>query len=183
MTNCYINLKSRPPTNEIDTYGWNYVEIGIPFKTAENLAMALNTDSRYNCVIGGSKSCEEDGCEWINCSLKNRTGKKPPILRMIIDEADHHIFDRPDVTKATVKKEFNRRYKSCRSVINDPEVEDYFLCHLVLEAYGSTVLPKGASPRNTADFEMQIKFYVKVVNLLSNGHRIVGSASVSPRTE
>lgn len=197
VTNCYINLNSRPRTKEIDTYGTDYaeigippkkeidsygkyyVEIGIPFKTAENLTMALNIDSGHNCIIGGSMTCDEDGCEWINCSLKRvlEEGPKPRHLEMIIDECDHHVLNSRKVTIATIKKKFNKRHKSCRNVINNPKVEDYYLCDLVLEPYGSTVLPDGATPTNTEEFKTEMKFYIRMVYLLSNGHHLVGSKS------
>ena len=150
VTNCYINLKSRPSTDH--TYGENYVKIGIPYKTATNLVMALNTDSRHTHVLGGCKSFEEDGCMWTNCSLKYKAA-----VQMIIDDSKHHILDSPNVTMATIKKEFNSSHTSCRSVMVDPEVKDYYLCDLILVAYGSTVLPKGATPANTEDFKMEIK--------------------------
>ena len=66
LLGCLINLNKRGSKNGVDTYGTEYVKIGIPFKVVINLIAAMNLHYDIPIVLGGVKLSQADKCCWVN---------------------------------------------------------------------------------------------------------------------
>lgn len=168
LGDCLINLNQRSIEPNLSVYGVHFVEIGIPFTVALNLMTSMNASSDKNCVIAGARFSEDDECCWIDCTLRVGENVEPNSLYMTLVE-EHTDMTQGDIDALNERIDFNSKHKCCMDVIDSltPTVPNIYNCDLILEAYSSVVLPEGSSPRYVPNFELNIKFKVRVVQITS----------------